>query len=73
MPDNKSRKYNINTLRKMIKVQDITLEHTRRGITQQWVYDNIILQDFYICQSTYYEYLRTPAKALLKKVSKTIK
>ena len=64
---NKPRNYSINTLRKIIKVQEITLKHTQRGVTQQYVFDNIINPDFYICQSSYYEYLRTPAKALLKK------
>jgi len=63
--------YNVNYLRKIITVQDITLEHTRRGVTQQWVFDNIVNPQFFISQSTYYRYLRIPAKALIKQYEKT--
>lgn len=59
-----------NRLKRIIKIQEITLEHTKRGITQQWVFDNIIHPNFFICQSTYYDYLSTPAKKLLKELEK---
>lgn len=60
--------YNRRTfLKKVIEVQNITLEHTKRGATQRWVYNNLIADRFYICESTYNRYLSLPAKSLLKK------
>lgn len=64
------KKYNKNRLARIVKIQDVTLEHTRRGVTQQWVFDNIVHPTYFICQSTYYEYLRTPAKQILKELEK---
>ena len=57
-----------NLLIKMIKVQDITLEHTARGVPQEWVYNNVIKPNFFISRMTYYKYLRCNAKAELKKL-----
>lgn len=51
---------------KMIRVQEITLEHTRKGITQEWVFQNIIKEKFFINRSAYYKYLGTNAKKLIK-------
>ncbi|MBE9468994.1 MAG: hypothetical protein IMY72_11845 [Bacteroidetes bacterium] len=61
---------NKNRLKRIVKIQNITLENTKKGVTQQWVYDNLIYPQFFISQSTYYEYLRIPAKALLHKYDK---
>lgn len=55
-------------MNRVIKVQDIVLEHKARGITQQWVYDNIISPTFGISIGTYYTYLACNAKAELKKL-----
>ncbi|MCT4640400.1 MAG: hypothetical protein N4A72_22070 [Bacteroidales bacterium] len=44
-------------LKKQIDIQDITLEYTRKGVSQEWVFHNIISPKFYIGRSTYYEYL----------------
>lgn len=57
-----------NRLKRIIAVQDVTLEHTAKGVTQEWVYINIIYPRYYICRRTFYEYLRTNAKAELKKL-----
>ncbi len=51
-----------NKLERICEIQRITLEHTRRGVTQKWVYDNVIYPRFYISLSTFYEYLATPAR-----------
>lgn len=57
-----------NILNRIIDVQNITIEHTRRGVTQQWVYDHIIFPKYRISIGTYYNYLATNAKAELKKI-----
>jgi len=57
-----------NILQRMVKVQNITLEHTQRGITQEWVYNNIIYPRYDISRATYYAYLSTPAKMQLTKL-----
>lgn len=53
---------NINRLRRIIEIQNITLEYTAKGVTQEWVYRNIIYPRFYISRQTYYRYLAEPAK-----------
>lgn len=55
-------------LTKVIEIQNITLEHTRRGASQRWIYTNLIAERFYIAESTYNRYLAIPAKAMLKKI-----
>lgn len=57
-----------NYLQRIVDVQNITLEHTNRGVSQKWVYENIIYPRFYISNTTYYAYLATPAKAELRKI-----
>jgi hypothetical protein len=57
---------NRNRLQRIIEIQKITLEHTQRGVTQKWVYENVIRDKFFISWSAYNEYLRTNAKAMLK-------
>ena len=57
-----------NYLNKVIKVQDITLQYTKKGSTQQWVFNNIIAPEFNISIGTYYNYLACPAKAELKRM-----
>lgn len=57
-----------NILKRIIEVQNITLEHTKRGVSQKWVYENIIFPCFYLSPATYYNYLAMNAKAELKKM-----
>lgn len=59
-----------NYLGRVIKVQDITLKHTKKGCTQEWIYKTLIESQFNISKSTYYAYLRCNAKAQLKKLEK---
>lgn len=58
-----------NFLIKVCKIQDITLEHTKRGVTQQWVFDNLIKEQFFISISTFYSYLSMNAKRELSKLA----
>jgi hypothetical protein len=55
-------KNRINYLRRVVEVQNITLEHTRRGISQVWVYNNVIYPRFFISLKTFYRWLGEPAK-----------
>lgn len=57
-----------NILRRIIEIQNITLEHTKRGVSQKWVYEKIIFPRFYLSPATYYNYLDTNARAELKKL-----
>jgi len=56
-----------NLFRKIVEIQEITLEHKQRGATQLWIYENIIADRFSISLSTYNRYLSVPAKKELKK------
>lgn len=58
-----------NKLQLIIDIQTVTLEHTNRGVTQQWVYDNLIYPKHRISRATYYNYLATPAKRDLQKIN----
>lgn len=58
----------LNILSRIIDVQNITIEHTSRGVTQQWVYDHVIYPQYRISIGTYYNYLATNAKAELRKL-----
>lgn len=58
-----------NILQRIIEVQRITLEHTRRGVTQKWVFENVIQPRFCISKSCYNAYLATNAKAELRTIS----
>ena len=57
-----------NILKRIIEVQNITLEHTKCGSTQKWVYENIIYPRFLISIANYNNYLAVNAKAELKKM-----
>lgn len=61
---------NRNILVKMIRVQDIVLEHKKRGVTQRYVFENIIKEQFVISYSTFNRWLSYPAKQELRKVDK---
>ena len=55
-----------NILTRIVDIQDITLANTRKGVTQEWVYANIVFPQYRISRRTYYNYLSIPAKKLLK-------
>lgn len=57
-----------NILKRIIEVQNITLEHTKRGVSQKWVYEHVIFPRFFLSPATYYNYLAVNAKAELKKL-----
>ena len=57
-----------NLLEKIVAIQNTTLEHTARGVTQEWVYRNIIFPKYFISKRTYYAYLGINAKLELKDI-----
>lgn len=63
----------INLLTLMVDVQNIVLEHTQRGVTQEYVYKTIVYPTYRISRRTYYTYLREPAKAELRKIKEVQK
>ena len=56
-----------NKLHLIITIQSITLDSTSRGITQEWVYSNLIYPTYRVSRRTFYNYLGTPAKMEIKK------
>lgn len=57
---------NRNILQKMIRVQDIVLEQKKHGVTQFFVYENMIRDTYLISYSTFNRWLAYPAKYELK-------
>lgn len=57
-----------NKLERICEIQRITLEHTKRGVTQKWVYDHVIYPRFLISIATFYNYLGVPARRELNQL-----
>jgi hypothetical protein len=55
-------------LKKIIEIQEITLREKKRGASQQWVYEHLVRDQYFISYSTYNRYLSRNAKAELKQV-----
>ncbi|MBS2100692.1 hypothetical protein [Carboxylicivirga linearis] len=58
-----------NILQRMVDIQNITLEHTNKGVTQEHVFKTIIHPQYRICRKTFYSYLGSPAKMELKRLN----
>lgn len=54
-----------NILKRIVEIQNLTLEHTSRGVTQVWVFEHIIQPRFFIGVRTYYNYLNINAKRII--------
>lgn len=61
-----------NKLERICEIQRITLDHTRRGVTQKWVYDNVIRPRFLISIATFYNYLGIPARKQLNQLNTSV-
>lgn len=59
-----------NYLKKVLKVQQITLEHRARGLYFKEIFHKYIENQFDICQRTYESYLGVNAKKQLKDLQK---
>ncbi|WP_053404981.1 hypothetical protein [Persicobacter sp. CCB-QB2] len=65
---------NRNKLLLIIDIQEIFLEEkekSRGGFSNRFIYNEKIYPVYRIAENTFYEYLRTPAKKLLKKLDET--
>lgn len=62
-----------NILKRIVEIQNLTLEHTSRGVTQVWVYEHVIQPRFVISVRTYYNYLNINAKRILNESEKQSK
>lgn len=51
----------------MVRVQDIVLEQKRHGVSQVYVYENMIRDTYLISYSTFNRWLAYPAKQELKR------
>jgi hypothetical protein len=60
----------LNILTRIVIIQEITMQHTAKGVTQEWVYSNLVFPTYRVSRRTYYNYLGTPAKMELKKIDK---
>lgn len=59
-----------NFLIRVIEIQNIVLEEKKKGVSQIWIYENIIYPQFKISNSTFNNYLGIPARKELKKLNK---
>ena len=57
-----------NLLTRIVTVQELTLEHTRRGVTQEWVYANVVYPRYVISRRTYYNWLGINARGELRRL-----
>ena len=57
-----------NKLKLIIDIQAIYLEHSRKGATGKWIYDNLIRPVYRISERTFYNYLSTNARKELKEL-----
>lgn len=46
------------------------MREKQRGMSQQWIYENIIRDQYFISYPTYNRYLARPAKRELNRVNK---
>ncbi len=62
-----NRKY---FLEKVIIIQQIVIENKKKGCTQKWIYNNLIVDAYKISYSTFNNYLSINAKYELQKLLK---
>ncbi len=59
-----------NLLNRVIAIQNLVLEGQKKGITQKWIYENVVYPQFLISYSTFNNFLAMPAKNELDKLVK---
>lgn len=47
-------------LQRVREVNEVYLEHNRRGVSNEYIYENYIKHRFHISRSTFYDYLTIP-------------
>ncbi len=59
-----------NLLLKIIEIQETTILLKNKGVTQKWIFDNVISEKYRICIATFNNYLCTNAKKELKELER---
>lgn len=62
-----------NYLLKVLKVQEVYLEHKQEGVTDVHVFRTYIEEQFFICERTFRKYLGINAKRELKQIKEYLK
>lgn len=60
--------HNILTLKRIVAVQNVVLEYRKKGVSQKWIYENVIAETFFISKSTFDRYMCSRAKHELNKL-----
>lgn len=55
-------------LQKIVEVQEIVLQYKDKGVSQAWVYCNIIANRYHISEATFNRYMGINAKEQLKRL-----
>lgn len=59
----------LNMLQKVLEIQAIVLKEQKRGgVSQKWIYENLIKDRFYISYPTFNKYLAMNAKREMNKL-----
>lgn len=59
----------LNMLQKVLEIQAIVLKEKKRGgVSQKWIYENLIKDRFYISYPTFNKYLAMNAKREMNKL-----
>ena len=62
-----TRRYLLNRIK---EVCEIYLREAKRGVNNEFIYDNYIRDRFHISRSTFYEYLAVPYEKELKELDR---
>ena len=62
-----TRKYFLNRVK---AVNEIYTQNTKRGASNEWIYEHLIKDVFHISRSTFYDYLTIPYAAQLKEIER---
>ncbi len=62
-----------NILKRIVDIQNIVLDHTSKGVSQEWIFTNMVAPSYHISRSTFYSYLSVNAKLELKKIEEAQK
>jgi hypothetical protein len=57
-----------NLLKKIINIQQITIEYEAKGVKKKWIFENLIQPNYNISYVTYYNYLNTNARKELSEM-----
>lgn len=62
----------LNYYKRVLNIQEIYLSYSDKGISNQWIYLNVIYPTYRIGRSTFYEYLTENAKGKIKEIEEKL-